>query len=148
VKVAVAFTRICPLNNAPVPLEYDEVTGKFFVKESSSSEEKEDRGADEEVRQLKRAAERSVRVAGSQHKRHLRARRDQEEKRAYMARFCPCSGVEETYCLVEGTSGPVHDTCGVTHSALTSAHITPSTKVECFKLESHTVFIRNAWPVV
>lgn len=111
VKVVAAFTRICPLSNAPVPLEYDEVTGNFFVKESSSSEEKEDGDADEEVRQLKRTAERSVRVAGSQHKRYLRARRD-EEKRVYMARFCPCGGgVEETYCLVEGTSGPVHDTC-------------------------------------
>lgn len=147
VKVAAAFTRICPLNSAPVLLEYDEVTGNFFVKESSSSEKK-GVGDEEEVRQLKRAADRTVRVAGSQHKRHLRARRD-EEKRVYMARFCPCSGgVEETYCLVEGTSGPVHDTCGVTHSALTISHSAPNTKVECFKLESHTVFIRNAWPVV
>eukprot|EP00986_Skeletonema_menzelii_P011576 scaffold6020_cov81-Skeletonema_menzelii.AAC.1 len=150
-QVAVAFTKICPLNNA-VPLEYDEVTGKFSLMESSSTsiEEKEEGGdatTEEQVRQL--IAERTVRVAGSEHKRYLRARRE-ESKSIYMARSCPCGGDEETYCLVEGISGSVHDSCGVTQSALTIFGNTTFgiTRVECFKLESHTVFIRNAWPVV
>jgi len=152
VQVAAAFTRICPLNNAPVPLEYDEATGKFSLMESSSTEEEVGGGNttnDEEVRLLKRAAMRTVQVAGS--KRYLRARRE-EVKRVYMARSCPCGGNDEkNYCLVEGLEGSVHDTCGVTHSALTwfsNNNTTSNTKVECFKLESHTVFIRNAWPVI
>jgi len=154
VQVAAAFTRICPLNNAPVPLEYDEATGTFSLMESSSTEEEVGGGNttnDEEVRLLKRAAMRTVQVAGSEHKRYLRARRE-EAKRVYMARSCPCGGNDETnYCLVEGLEGSVHDTCGITHSALTwfsNNNTTSTTKVECFKLESHTVFIRNAWPVI
>lgn len=148
---AAFFTKICPLNNAPVPLEYDEATGKYSLIESST-EMKEDGGgditADEEVRLLKR----TVRVAGSERKRrHLRARRE-EVKRVYMARSCPCGNEETTYCLVEGLSGSAHDTCGLSYSSLTLfSNITTSysgTKVECFKLESHTVFIRNAWPVI
>lgn len=148
--MSAAFTKICPLNNAPVPLEYDEATGEFSMIESSIENKKEggDKTTDEEVRMLKRAVLRTVQVAGSKHKRHLRARRN-EAKRVYMARSCPCGGNEETYCLVEGISGSVHDTCGVTHSALTlfsnstSIYSAANTKVECFKLKSH-----NAWPVV
>ena len=142
-QVAVAFTNTCPLNKA-VFLEYDEITGKFSV----VAEEKDDGGdtaTEEQVRQLKRVKEKTVRIAGSEHKRYLRARRE-EAKSIYMARSCPCGGDEETYCLVEGISGSVHDTCGVTQSALTLFGNTTFgiTRVECFKLESRTTFIRNA----
>lgn len=153
--VAAALAKICPLNNAPVPLEYDEAKGEFSLLESSieNKEEGGDRTTDEEVRLLERAVLRTVQVAGSKHKRHLRARRE-EVKQVYMATSCPCGGNQETYCLVEGVSGSVHDHCGLTHSALTlfsnttSIYNAANTKVECFKLESHTVFIRNVWPVI
>ena len=143
-QVAVAFTNICPLNKA-VFLEYDEITGKFSV----VAEENDDGGDTTTEEQVRRVAEKTVRVAGSEHKRYLRARRE-EAKSIYMARSCPCDGDEETYCLVEGISGSVHDTCGVTQSALTLFGNTTFgiTRVECFKLESRTTFIRNAWPVV
>ena len=155
VQAAAAFTKICPLNSAPIPLEYDETTGTFSLIDSSSSsgnnENEVGNASNEEVRrQLKRA----VRVASNDYKQYLRARREKVQ-RAFMARSCPCAGdgVQEVYCLVEGIQGSVHDTCGVTHSALTlfaepTSFSSANTKVECFKLESHTVFIRNAWPVV
>jgi len=65
--VAAALAKICPLNNAPVPLEYDEAKGEFSLLESSieNKEEGGDRTTDEEVRLLERAVLRTVQVAGS-----------------------------------------------------------------------------------
>src|SRR6056300_806209 len=66
-KVDAGFTKMCSLDNAPVPLEYDAATGRFSLMESMTVEEKEidaEEGNngnitittdEEEVRQLKRA---------------------------------------------------------------------------------------------
>lgn len=170
-QVDAGFTKICSLDNVPVPLEYDAATGQFLLMESMTVEEKEidveeENNAnititsdEEEVRQLKRT---TVHVAEKRHH-YLRtraSRRREEAKRVYMARSCPCSSSsrEPTYCLVEGLLGTVHDTCGVTISGSVFDVFTNITtnsysydakeKVECLKLETSTVFIRNAWPII
>jgi len=50
----------------------------------------------------------------------------------YVALSCPCR--EDTYCLVNSGNA-----CG-THRS--------SDAVSCFSLDSRTIFVRNAWPVV
>lgn len=150
--VTAGFTKTCPLETGnPVPLEYDAVTGEFSLMHSSLEESGQTNN--EEVRQLTKTVK--VQNAGSVQKRRLRAT-NEVAKPVYMARPCPCSDSEEFYCLVEGLKGSVHDTCGVTLSTYftifgnntSSVHSSAVAKVECFKLEKDTMFIRNAWPVV
>jgi hypothetical protein len=169
-KVDAGFTKMCSLDNAPVPLEYDAATGRFSLMESMIVEDKEidvkeeNNGNititttdEEEVRQLKRT---TVHVAEDRHHYLRTTTRREEAKRVYMARSCPCSSSsrEPTYCLVEGLLGTVHDTCGVTISGSVFDVFTNITtnsysydakeRVECLKLETSTVFIRNAWPII
>lgn len=81
-------------------------------------------------------------------------------KKTFIARSCPCDTDKRTYCLVDGITGPVPDSCGVPwadnlstllfsdNSNSSDSIIYNTEDIGCFELNSQTVFIRNAWPVV
>lgn len=83
------------------------------------------------------------------------------KKKTFIARACTCDTLTITYCLVDGIEGPIPDTCGVAwKDDLSTVFMSSSNNTElgsdiynlddvgCFELNSQTVFIRNAWPVV
>ena len=78
----------------------------------------------------------------------------------FIGRQCPCDSEKRTYCLMDGIEGPAPDSCGVPwadnlstiflsqDSNTTDSDIYNTQEIGCFELNSQTVFIRNAWPVV
>jgi len=81
-------------------------------------------------------------------------------KKTFIGRQCPCDSEKRTYCLMDGIEGPAPDSCGVPwadnlstiflsqDSNTTDSDIYNRNEIGCFELNSQTVFIRNAWPVV
>lgn len=154
---AAKYAKICELHSSPaVSLEYDAATRQFSLASEASDETDESEGA--------RRLERQIVVVGKQDsgRRFLRAESAANQtapasgKTTYIARSCPCDGSGRTYCLIDGIStGAIPDSCGVPWSGdpmFTMAGYNYSTfdtsRIGCFELNSQTVFIRNAWPVV
>jgi len=77
-------------------------------------------------------------------------------KKKYIAKQCPCDPDGLTYCLLDGISGAVPDSCGApwsevfltSNTTLANLSSYDTDDIGCFELNSQTVFIRNAWPVV
>mmetsp|Transcript_24642 Transcript_24642/g.59419 ORF Transcript_24642/g.59419 Transcript_24642/m.59419 type:complete len:711 (+) Transcript_24642:160-2292(+) len=186
---AAKYAKICELRDSPpVALEYDGASGKFSLPLDTASDGNDgDVDVDEDVRTLTTEVRVGERYGGDFSSSFLRASRNQHRltldlnsdpsspssssppdpsnsKTSYIARRCPCDASGRTYCLVDGISGSVPDSCGVPWSddlSHFSSNVTTilgagsdnvvlfdTDNIGCFELNGQTVFIRNAWPVV
>jgi hypothetical protein len=162
------YAKICELQISPlVSLEFDPVLGLYSTMPS------EDIDATEGGRLLTeqtpgRDSERVVRVAtifgrnnflrGKNNGRLLdgASAASTASKRTYIARSCPCDASGNTYCLIDGVSGAVPDSCGVpwsddisiimmqSNTNISDSVLYDTRNIGCFELSSQTVFTRNA----
>mmetsp|Transcript_20611 Transcript_20611/g.44773 ORF Transcript_20611/g.44773 Transcript_20611/m.44773 type:complete len:621 (-) Transcript_20611:26-1888(-) len=181
------YAKICQLQSSPpVSVKYDSATGQFSLADDMPKENNAQSGVDEGGRMLAgadgqppRAAQTIVQLGRhemSGSKNFLRANRNNRlmetesnpdlsssssNKQTFIARSCPCDDSGRTYCLIDGISGAVPDSCGVPYSdnfntifakkdtnSSDISVIYNTMEIGCFELNSQTVFIRNAWPVV
>ncbi|KAL9186202.1 hypothetical protein ACHAXT_005440, partial [Thalassiosira profunda] len=140
-----------------VSLEYDAATGQFSLASDISDETDESEGTRHLESQLVFVGKHdSGRFLRSETAANQTTSASSKTTYNYIARSCPCDGTGRTYCLVDGIStGAIPDSCGVPWSGdpmFTMAGHNYSTfdttRIGCFELNSQTVFIRNAWPVV
>ncbi|KAL3763838.1 hypothetical protein ACHAW5_006256 [Stephanodiscus triporus] len=165
------YAKICELQISPlVSLEFDPVLGIYSTMPSEDIDATEG-GRLLTEQTLDRDREMVVRVAtifgrnnflrGKNNGRLLdgASAASTASKRTYIARSCPCDASGSTYCLIDGVSGAVPDSCGVPWSDNISIMTQSNTNISdsvlfdtrnigCFELSSQTVFTRNAWPVV
>ena len=149
---AADYSRLCPLSESPiVQLEYDPNTRQFALVDDSKNNGGNRSLLDENVQLAKHKSSHTVRGATG--------RRVEEVKTLYAARQCPCDSVGVTYCLVDSAITTSHaDTCGITNKGsvlfgvsnypYSYSNSTGNSTIECFEMESQTIFIRNAWPVI
>lgn len=156
---ASGFSKICPLSSSPaVELEYD-AAGLFKVVVDEDGTNLlvvggRDLSGDKRTVQVGKQSingNRYTMLRGTEQKRL------QNTSTKYMARHCPCDATGNVYCLLDGIRSSVPDTCGIPAAENTftiserpddDSSPSESPTISCFELESQTVFVRNAWPVV
>ncbi|KAL7484922.1 hypothetical protein ACHAW6_015123 [Cyclotella cf. meneghiniana] len=153
---AAAYAKLCPLSESPlVKLQYDSSTKQFSLLDDTKGQAGGDRSLRETIVQFgKHLSSQTFRGA-------KRYRLQETTKSTFHARHCPCDSTGNVYCLVDtDTSSTPPDTCGIpqgTRFTVSSPYnygtFFNTTKqenstIDCFELQSQTVFIRNAWPVV
>lgn len=164
------YARICALNSPLVTIAFDPMSGQYF-----SSRRSDDlvagttaTGGDRILTTLDHGGEGIVRAVGG-NKIYLRGNNNarllesnglssaSNASKTHYARSCPCDSSGRTYCLIGG--GAVPDACGIPWSDdavtllqqnknISGIALYNTTGIGCFGLSSHTMFTRNAWPVV